>query len=119
MPTSADFDALLESVPESPGMYIGYPGRINARVDSGNSEFRFGHSKMGVQSHKFLGTMTLDSTESMRQGLFGLPIQVYDNPLGTIPSTLFTPTAAKIPGINPELLELALLAKIVIGFYFG
>ena len=116
MPTDEDFNNLLEPVPEPAGVYVGFPGQTSMRVDSENEEMRFGHSRMGVNQHRFKGSVTVDSTDSIRQGLMGSPVQVYDNPLGTIPSTLFTPQPAKFMTIDPEIFELIVLAGVVAAF---
>lgn len=117
MPTAADFDRLTDPVPEPGGVILGHPGMLGAVVDSENGQFRFAHNKIGINRHKFNGDVNLDSPNSLRQGMGGLPIQVWDNPLGTIPSTIFTPTPAKIIGVDIEYIELALIGSLVLGLF--
>lgn len=117
MLTREDFDNLTAAVPEPAGARLGMPGGIGAVVDSQNVQFRFAHNKIGVWNHDLNGNVNLDGPESMREGMLGQPLQMYDNPLGVIPSTLFTPTASKIPGVDIEYMELALLGGLVLGLF--
>lgn len=117
MPTREDFENLTATIPEPAGARVGMPGHIGAVVDSENVQFRFAHNKIGVWNHDFNGSVNLDGPESLREGMLGQPLQMYDNPLGIIPSTLFTPTASKIPGIDIEYMELALLSSLVLGLF--
>lgn len=119
MPTAEDFDSMLAPVPEPASVAVGFPGMTGAIVDSENTQLRFAHNKIGVQQHTLNGNINLDGPESIRQSMGGLPIQVYDNPLGVIPSTIFTPTAAKIVGIDIELVEIALLSSFITQLLVG
>lgn len=115
MPKREDFDKLRRPVPQPAGVVIGHPGRMGAVIDSENGQFKFGHNKIGIDRHQLHGDINIDGPDSLRQGIMGLPIQVYDNILGTIPSTMFTPTAAKLIGVDIEFMELALIGGLVLG----
>lgn len=106
------FDELEKPLPGNAGVRIGFPGMSSMFFNSEDQEMSIGGNTIGVEKHKLNGTLTLDRVDSSRQGLFGV-LQVFDNQLGTIPSTIFTPTAAKLISIDPELIELALIVAFV------
>lgn len=106
------FDKLEKPFSSNAGVRVGFPGMSSMFFDSKQQALAIGGNSIGVEDHKLNGTLTLDRVDSTRQGLFGV-LQVFDNPLGTIPSTLFTPTAAKLMTVDPELIELALIVAFV------
>lgn len=111
MPTQEQWDEFDRPIGPDGGVRIGFPGRRGARV-SGEGDFELGPTKLGLDGNKIGGEIRVDSVESIKESLFGTPIDVYDNPLGTIPSTLFTPTAAKMIGVDIELLEILVYLAI-------
>lgn len=119
MPNRDDFDKLRRPVPLPAAVRIGHPGKMGARVDSDNGQFHFGHNIIGIERHEFHGDINVDGPDSLRQGFAGLPIQIYDNVLGIMPSTMFTPTAAKLIGVDIEFVEMALIGSLVIALLIG
>lgn len=110
MPTESSWNALTAPIPQPPGVSIGHPGMPAVQVDSSDLTLVVGPTRLGTTAHDVRGRIQVDSPQALQESFMGTPFNVSDNPLGLIPSTLFTPTPGKVIGIDTgwaQLLQIA------------
>jgi len=107
------FEYLLQPVPPDVGVSIGMPGEFGMMLNSERGYLSIGNSRLGETRHSLSGDVRLDSPMSFQQGMFALPMSIVDNPLSTIPSTIFTPIQSKLPWLDISWLDIITVAAIM------